>query len=162
MFISGAPLSRLNCLIAPTRTFRPAMKHGAMWRLISHLSLNHLSLHGEQGLDALREILKLYDFADSAATRARIQGLVDLRSRRVVGRSSAGPTGGFCKGVELTLQFDEAAYTDHGLFLFASVLEAFFGLYCSVNSFTKTIATTKQREGELRRWPPRAGEKALV
>lgn len=162
MSIGGAPLSRLVCLTAPTRTFRPALKHGAMWRLVSHLSLNHLSLQGEKGLDAFREILNLYDFADSAATRARIQGLVGMSSRRVVGRSSSGPTGGFCKGVEMTLQFDETAYTDHGLFLFASVLEAFLGMYCSVNSFTKTIATTKQREGELRRWPPRAGEKALV
>lgn len=159
----GAPLSRIACLTPPTRTFRPAMKHGATWRLISHLSLNHLSLQpGGGGLDALKEILKLYDFADSAATRARIEGLIGLDSRRIVGRADGAVAGGFCRGVEVTLQFDESHYSDHGLYLFASVLEAFLGLYCSVNSFTKLIATTKQREGALRRWPPRAGEKVLL
>jgi type VI secretion system protein ImpG len=42
------------------------------------------------------------------------------------------------------------------------VLERFLALYCSVNSFTKFVATVKGREGELRRWPPRAGEKVLA
>ena len=39
----------------------------------------------------------------------------------------------------------------------AAVLERFLALYCSVNSFSRFIATTKGREGELRRWAPRLG-----
>src|SRR5207253_6402429 len=38
-----ALVSRVVCLTPPTRTFRPALRQGALWRLISHLSLNHLS-----------------------------------------------------------------------------------------------------------------------
>ena len=53
----------------PTRTLRPDLGHGLLWRLISHLSLNHLSLVENGNADALREILRLYDFADSAETR---------------------------------------------------------------------------------------------
>ena len=49
-----------------------------------------------------------------------------------------------------------------GVFLFASVLERFLGLYTSLNSFTKSVVTTKQREEPLRRWPPRAGEQVLL
>jgi type VI secretion system protein ImpG len=64
--------------------------------------------------------------------------------------------------VEVTVRFDEEKFSGSGLFLFASVLERFLGLYCSVNSFTKLIATVKGREGELRRWPPRMGEKVLA
>lgn len=159
----GAPLSRVACLTPPTRTLRPSLKHGAMWRLVSHLSLNHLSLEGDAaGVDALREILKLYNFNDSAETQARIDGLLELTSRRVVGRAGGAVAGGFCRGIEVTLQFDEAAYSDHGLYLFASVLEVFLGLYCSINSFTRLVATTRQREGVLRRWPARAGEKVLL
>jgi type VI secretion system protein ImpG len=159
----GAPLSRVACLTRPTGTLRPALKHGSLWRLISHLSLNHLSLaDSEEGADALREILKLYDFADSAETRAMIDGVLSVRARRVVGRSAGEPRGGFCRGLEVTLHFDEGRFAGSGVYLFACVLERFLGLYCSVNSFSKLIATTNKREGELRRWPPRAGETVLL
>jgi type VI secretion system protein ImpG len=159
----GAPLSRIACLTRPTPTLRPALKHGALWRLISHLSLNHLSLaDSQEGADALREILKLYDFADSAETRAMIDGLLSVRTRRVVGRAAGEPRGGFCRGLEVTVLFDEDRFAGSGVYLFACVLERFLGLYCSINSFSKMIATTNKREGELRRWPPRAGEIVLL
>ena len=141
---------------------RPALRRGALWRLISHLSLNHLSLADyEDGADALREILKLYDFADSAQTRSIIDGILSVRSRRVVGRTGDGG-GGFCRGIELALHFDEERFTGNGVFLFAAVLERFLGLYCSINSFSRLVATTNQREGEMRRWSPRAGETVLL
>ncbi|MGO9601376.1 MAG: type VI secretion system baseplate subunit TssF [Isosphaeraceae bacterium] len=158
----SGPISRIRCLTPPTPTFRPDLGHGLLWRLISHLSLNHLSLVEKGGEDALREILKLYDFVDSAETQAQISGILSVKSRRVVGAvRSEGPLT-FCRGVEVTLQFDEDRYTGSSLFLFASVLEHFLGLYCTLNSFTKLVATVKGREGELRRWPPRMGENVLV
>lgn len=160
----GGPLSRIECASGrPTPTLRPALKHGAMWRLISHLSLNHLSLADDQeGAHALREILKLYDFADSAETRAVIDGILAVRTRRVVGRAPGDGRAGFCRGVEIGVEFDEERFSGSGLFLFACVVERFLGLYCSVNSFSRMIATTNRREGELRRWPLRAGETVLL
>ena len=62
--------------------------------------------------------------------------------------------------VELT--FDASQYTGTGVFLFASVLEAFLGLYCSLNSFNQLVARIQQREGVLKQWPPRAGETQLL
>ena len=160
---TAAPVSKILCVTAPTPTRRPALRHGTVWRLISHLSLNHLSLvECEDGADALREILKLYDYVDSAESQAAIDGLVGVASRRVTGRVGGPVSAGFCRGVEVTLTFDEDRFTGGGLFLFASVLERFLGLYTSINSFTKTIATTNKREGPLRRWPPRAGERVLL
>jgi len=160
---SGGPIAQIQCLTQPTATLRPALRHGTVWRLISHLSLNHLSLaENVEGADALREILKLYDVADSAETRALIQGVVGVSCRRVVGRAGGPVSAGFCRGLEVTLKFDEEKYTGGGVFLFASVLERFLGLYVSVNSFTKTVATTTKREEPLRRWPPRAGEQVLL
>jgi type VI secretion system protein ImpG len=159
----GAVVGRITCLTPPTRTLRPALKHGALWRLISHLSLNHLSLvENSDQADALREILKLYDFRDSPETRTMIDGVVAVQSRRITGRPRGQGTEAFCRGVEVTVRFDEEKFTGSGLFLLASVLERFLGLYCTMNSFTKLIATVKGREGELRRWPPRMGEQVLV
>lgn len=161
--VQGAPLDRIECLTRPTPTFRPALKRGTLWRLISHLSLNHLSLTDDDaGTHALREILKLYDFADSAETRGMIEGIASVRSRRVVGRTRGELRGGFCRGIEVTVHFDEDRFTGSGVFLFACLLERFLALYCSINSFSRLIATTTKREGELRRWSPRAGETVLL
>lgn len=159
----GAPVARVECLTRPTETLRPALKQGGLWRLVSHLTLNHLSLADyEEGADALREILKLYDFTDSAETRGTMDGVLSVRSRRVVGRARRDPHGGFCRGLEVRLHLDEDRFTGASPFLFAAVVERFLGLYCTINSFSKLIATTNKREGELCRWPPRAGEAVLL
>lgn len=157
----AAPLSRIRCLTKPGETIRPPLGRGAQWRLLSHLALNYLSIC-EGGREALQEILTLYDFSDSAVVRQKIAGITQVTSRRVVGRPSTMPWNGFCRGMEVTIEFDETKYVGSGVFLFASVLEQFLGLYASLNSFTQLIATTQQREAPLKRWPPRAGEQILL
>jgi type VI secretion system protein ImpG len=157
----AAPLLRIRCLTKPGDTIRPPLGRGAQWRLLSHLALNYLSIC-EGGREALQEILTLYDFSDSAVVRQKIAGITKVTSRRVVGRPSTMPWNGFCRGMEVTIEFDETKYVGSGVFLFASVLEQFLGLYASLNSFTQLIATTQQREAPLKRWPPRAGEQILL
>lgn len=165
--LEGRPeITKVTCLTKPTPTLRPPIGSGSRWRLVSHLTLNYLSLSdgngdgsGEsQSLDSLREILKLYEFADTAVTRQRIEGLVGLRSKKVLRRVRQGGATGFARGIEVELEFDEEKYTGGGVFLFASVLERFLGLYTSLNSFTQTVARVRQRGGVLKKWPPRAGE----
>lgn len=175
--VAPAPLSAVRCLRQPTAPLRPPLGQGTRWRLISHLSLNHLSLaDGAEGLEALRELLRLYDFTDpeldqaaAAGARGLVEGLIGLGSRRVVdwnsgGEGDDGEQGGFCRGTEVTLTLDEAKYVGTGPLLFASVLERFLGLYTTINSFTRLVARvrTPQGESELRRWPPRAGEHPMV
>jgi type VI secretion system protein ImpG len=157
----AAPLSRIRCLRKPTETLRAPLRRGTQWRIISHLSLNYLSLC-EGGREALQEILKLYDCADSSATRQQIAGLTQLSSRQVVGRPASMPWNGFCRGLEVTLQFDEEKYIGSGVYLFASVLEKFLGLYTTLNSFTQLIAKSQQREHPIKKWPSRAGEQILL
>jgi type VI secretion system protein ImpG len=155
----GGLVTRLTCLTPPTPTLRTHLREEGLWRLVSHLTLNHLSLTGgEGGAEALREILGLYDFADSAATRNMIDGVVSLTGRRVLGRSG----GAVCRGVEVGVTFDEDRYTGNGLYLFASVLDRFFTLYTSVNTFTRTVAAVARREGVYRRFPARAGEQIVL
>jgi type VI secretion system protein ImpG len=166
----AAPLSGIRCLWGPTLPLRPPLRRGAYWRLISHLSLNHLSLSGPaEGREALCEILRLYDFSDpeagprqAAVIRHVIEGITAVSSRRVVGRTGGPTASGFCRGVEVTVEFDEQKFAGPGVYLFACVLERFLGLYASINSFTQLVARTRQREGPLKRWPPRAGERPLL
>ncbi|HEY1861004.1 MAG TPA: type VI secretion system baseplate subunit TssF, partial [Gemmataceae bacterium] len=104
---AAAPLARIRCLRTPTLPLRPPLRRGAYWRLISHLSLNHLSLTDPlEGKQALQEILRLYDFSDpeagqqrAAVTRQVIEGILAVSSRRVVGRTGAPISSGFSRGV---------------------------------------------------------------
>jgi len=99
--------------------------------------------------------------ADSSATRQQINGIAGVASRRVL-RPIGSSHAGFVRGVEVSVDFDEQQFIGSGVFLFASVLDRFFGLYASVNSFTQMVATSRQREGILKRWPARAGEQIVL
>jgi type VI secretion system protein ImpG len=162
--------ARPRCLHSATQTLRPPLRRGAHWRLVSHLNLNHLSLtDAEEGRAALQEILALYDFSDpgaeqhlSAVTRNLIEGILEVSSRRVVGRVGSPTASGFARGVEVTVKFDEPKYAGTGVYLFACVLERFLGLYVTINSFSQLVGRTKQSEGIFKRWRPRAGEIQLL
>jgi type VI secretion system protein ImpG len=111
---------------------------------------------------ALQEVLYLYDFLDSLATRKQIMGIEKVTSNRVVRQTGSRIGAGLVRGLETTIEFDEEQYVGSGVFLFASVLERFLGLYASVNSFNQLVAKSKQREGFLKRWAPRTGEQILL
>jgi len=154
----------IRCLRKPTASLRAPLRRGAQWRLISHLSLNFLSLvegEGAGGPEALREILKLYDFANSSASRQQIAGLTRVSARRVLRRIGSASSG-FVRGIEVSVELDEAQFIGSGVFVFASVLERFLALYSSVNSFSQLVASTQQREDLLKRWAPRAGEQIVL
>ena len=157
----GASDIRVRALRKPTPSLRPAERRGAMWRLVSHLSLNHLSLV-EGGRDALLEILNLYNFADSAAFRQELAGILDVRSRPSVARVGEPPRSAFCRGMDVELMFDEERFVGSGMYLLARVLDHFFGLYCAANSFTRLTIRSKQREGIVAKWPPRMGTAILA
>jgi type VI secretion system protein ImpG len=163
--------ARVRCLRAPTPTLRPPGRRGAYWRLLSHLNLNHLSLADRaEGAQALREYLALYDFSDpeaqpqlAAVSRQAVEGVLAVGSRRVVEfMPEVAAGGGYARGVEVALELDEEKYVGVGGYLFASVLERFFALYTSVNSFTKLVYRTRQSGTDVKRWPPRAGEQELI
>lgn len=163
-FVDDAPpLNTIKCMTQPTATVRPPLRDHARWRLISHLNTNHLSLTGSSNsLDALKEILRLYDFKDSSTTRAIVQSLSNLTTSAVSSPITINQKTAICRGTEIQLEIDEALLSGNSPYLFASVLEHFFSLYCSINSFTRVIATLKGKEGILKKCPPRVGEKALL
>ena len=159
----AAPVGRIQALMKPTPPAYPPLQGTTSWALISNLSLNYLSLSGgKESLEPLREILRLYSFSDRPSTFQQVNGIIDMECRRVVRRVGKDAWRGFCQGTEVTLTFDENAYVGSGAFLLASVLERFFALYASVNSFSQLVIKSSQREGEWRRWAPASGEQAVL
>jgi type VI secretion system protein ImpG len=160
---SEASVGRVRLLTEPSKPLRPPLGRATQWRLISQLGLNHLSLiENGQGPEALRQVLALYDFADTPVTRAMIEGIIEVSSRRVAGRTGNRLGNTLSLGMEVRVRFDEDAFAGAGAFLMACVLERFLGAYVTINSFTQMVATSKQREGDWKRWQPRCGDRTLL
>lgn len=156
----AAPIQRVRFLVKPTETVRVSARRAIHWRLISNLSLNYLSLC--EGPEPLHEMLMVYDFAESPAVRQQIMGITKVISRPIVRRVPWGPGTGFCRGVEVTIEFDEDKFVGAGVYLFAAVLERFLSLYVSLNSFVQVIAVSHQRKDVVKRWSPRSGSQILL
>ncbi|MDR3701692.1 MAG: type VI secretion system baseplate subunit TssF, partial [Candidatus Sulfopaludibacter sp.] len=157
----STPIKRIVTLTKPSLPLRPPTSKMALWHLVSHLSLNHLSLV-DSGRDALQQILRLYDFTDSPFAQKMIEGITDLKSRRHFAPiiSDNGVT--FAAGTRVEIELDEEQFVGGGVYLFASVIEQFLALYATLNSFTQVTARSRQRKEVIREWPPRAGQKILV
>lgn len=156
----AAPIRQVRFLVKPTETVRVSARRAMQWRLISNLSLNYLSLC--EGPEPLHEMLLLYDFAESPAVRQQIMGITKVSSRPIVRRAPSGPGTGFCRGVEVTIEFDEEKFVGAGVYVFASVLERFLSLYVSLNSFVQVVAVSRQRKDVVKRWSPRSGAQILL
>jgi type VI secretion system protein ImpG len=161
---SGAPVESIRCVAGPSEP-RPSPAWGnSAWRLVSHLTQNHLSLgNGSDGLGAapLRETLHLYAELGAASARREIDGVRAVDSASVVRRLPYEGPASFARGLEITVDCDETAFEGSSLFLFGSVLDRFFQRYVSINSFTETVLRSPQR-GEVMRWPARLGRRSSV
>lgn len=159
---SGAPVRSIRCLAGPTEP-KPSFSETAgdhSWRLISHLSLNYLSLvdGNGKGAAALREMLSLYQVAYEGESALQVEGLVSVDAKPLVRRlSTRGPLT-FGRGLEVTVTCDESRFEGSGVFLLGAVLSDFFSKYVSINSFTQTVLRTLER-GEVMRWPINIGRR---
>lgn len=154
----GAGL-RIQCVSAPTPTLQPQLAEASRWQFVTQLALQ--SFCGDDGLQVLKETLRLYDFQRNPETRAIVDGLVELRSAHATARLHRGGQRAFCQGTRLTLTLDERLYSGSGLYLFAAVLDEVFARYCTVNTFVQLSVHVRQRPQEIIEWKPRSGSEAL-
>jgi type VI secretion system protein ImpG len=161
---SGAPVTSVRCVAGPTSPSESHAWGGTAWRLISHLSLNYLSISNAgqgDGAALLRELLQLYSHLADASQSRQIDGVRGISTTPVVRPlPQAGPAS-FVRGLELVLDCDETAFEGTSVFLLGTVLEQFFSKYVSINSFTETVLHSTQR-GQIMRWPARIGRRPSV
>jgi type VI secretion system protein ImpG len=153
----------VQLLTPPTQTLRPLSPDEYFWRLISHLSLNHLSLaDNKNGAEALREILDLYNPSKGEETKRAIQAIESVTYSRSVGRLKSDVGTGFCRGVDIEIRVDEERLVGMGPYLFATVLDHFFSLFATINSFTKLTIFTLAGGEPLYAGKPRTGDRYLL
>ena len=164
----NAPLLATRALTTPTEPI-PSMAEGELsWRIISHLTLNYLSLlntNPSEGPAALREMLRLYaehpnNQQTNASVKKLINGLSSAASKPIIRRAlTPGPIA-FARGLEITVEVRESEFNGNSAFLFGSVLERFFAKYVSINSFTETVLTSER--GEIKRWVAHPGARDVL
>lgn len=162
--VAGAPVQSIRCVAGPTSPKPPLARGNMTWQLISHLSLNYLSMvdsDPQQGAAALREMLGLYGDRSEAHVRKQIEGIRSISANPITRRLPLPGPITFGRGLEITLICDESAFEGAGAFILGAVLEQFFARYVSINSFTETVIRTTER-GEIMRWPARIGRQPML
>lgn len=156
---SGAPVQSVRCVAGPTVPAPSFAEGETAWRLVSHLSLNYLSLldqDKEQGAIALRDLLRLYCRVDDEAAHKQIEGLRSVTADSIVRRLPLPGPITYGRGLQVCVTLDESAFEGAGVFVLGSVLEQFFAKYVSLNSFTETVIKSTAR-GVIMQWPARVG-----
>jgi type VI secretion system protein ImpG len=148
-------------ITVPRPSIAPPLHGDLHWRLISHMSLNYLSLISVEGL---RGILELYNFQvirDQRAARANVLRMEGIQSVAAEPRDFM-VRGAPVRGNHVTIEMLEDHFASEGdLYLFGGILDEFIGLYATLNSFTQLTIKGMQR-GEVYTWPCRTGRQPLL
>ncbi|MEX2219533.1 MAG: type VI secretion system baseplate subunit TssF [Phycisphaerales bacterium] len=156
---TAAPVQAVRVVAGPTPPRASFAEGEIAWRLISHMSLNYLSLADSderQGAAALRDLLKLYIEPGDPQSQKQVEGVRSVSSRPISRQVPGGGPIAFARGLEVELTLDEPSFEGTGIFVLGAVLSQFFSRYVSINSFTETVVKAAQR-GEVMRWPARPG-----
>lgn len=146
---------------APTSSQPPPLEGDRLWHLLSHMTVNMLTL-GDA--DSLKDMLRLYlfpevrDKAREIANLKRINGILDLQleqKERLIGRS-------IMRGQRIIIETRADHFAGPGdLYLFGCILDHFFASSSAINHYTALVMHDQQR-GETIEWPARLGEKPLL
>jgi len=168
------PIERIRCLSRPTAQIDPPLAGENLWRLVSHLRLNGLSLDADPpaaragepaatALAALQEILFLYSGGgEPSGNRLQVEGLVRLATRPIVRRLGDRRWRGFVRGTEIVAGVDRDNFVGGSALLLGAVLDRFFALYAGVNTFTEFVVRRSDHDEEWKRWPARVGDRAVL
>lgn len=153
---------RITALTRPTRSVPQPLKQASRWRLISHLSLNHMLISGDNGVQVLKETLALYNIIDNPAIQQLINLIKHAAVTPVTARLMSNDPQSMARGVEICMTFHSAACDEPEYFLFCRFIEHFLSLYAPVNSFSRVVTCIEFNEESRREWPVRSGRLAWI
>jgi len=159
---SSPPCDLITCITRPTKSLRSQLKNKSRWKLLSHLNLNYLSINGmNNSAESLKEILRLYNFPGTSSNNALVSSINDIETKAITAPLKIDGRPTLCKGLEVTLTIDDSKLSGNNRFLFASILEKYFTLYCSLNSFVRVLIKLSNKEGYLKKCKPQTGKNRL-
>lgn len=159
-----APVSSVQSLRGPTPVVQRLVRGDVGWALINQLSMNYLSIAGEDPIKAgaaLRSMLMLHGPEGDPVWRKLVESIRAVRARQVSRRLPGGGRMAFGAGVQIDLELDDMGLQGNSPFLLGSVLEQVLARQASLNSFTETRLSTTTR-GHIMQWPARVGQAAIL
>ena len=153
-FERPGPVAAARLRNAPSAQSQPRLDGQSRWRLVSQLTLNHLSLvEGPRALEACGN-------PRPAPARRRQRppadrGLRQLDCQRVVAHVGEDAWRGWRNGLEIRLRLDPQHFVGASGVLFSAVLAQFFSLYATANRFVRTVLV--EADKEVKTWQPQAG-----
>jgi type VI secretion system protein ImpG len=139
-------------ITSPTAPIYPVLGEGLQWQLISNMSLSYSTLTNP---DMLRKVIAAYDFkalTDRTAERRlnlKLEGIKEIKVESGDRLIKGHPI----RGRSITMLLKESNFTSDGdMYLFASVINEFFSLYASINSYHQLTVIGEER-GEHYQWP---------
>jgi type VI secretion system protein ImpG len=161
---AAGPAGTIDTLRGPTRPVQRIARGDVGWSLVSLLTLNHLSIAGEdpkRAAASLRSLLALHGPEQDVAWAKQVESVQWVEAKSVVRRLPfPGPLTFGC-GVEVTALVDELGFQGSSAFLLGQVLAQLLARQASANSFCETVLRSSTR-GEIFRSKPRVGERAVL
>lgn len=158
---STSELMTFSNIIQPSEHLNVPAGSSMLWRLLSHLSLNYLSL---ADTDNLKALLGLYIFSSNSgnttevANRKRIEGVSQISVEacdRLVG-------GVPMRGQAINVRLNPSNFAGSGdMYLFGVLLDRLFSSFASINCFTEFSMTDESSE-ETFSWKTRIGDRPLI
>lgn len=153
LHIEEGPHALVTCLTRPTPQLTPPLQGASLWRLVSHLSMSHLSLpQTGSATEALREQLRVYAFTSADSIEPQLAAIDSVEVKPVALRADDGAWRGFCRVQRVTVTIDEDRFAGASPILFGHVLSSYLGSHASVNTFTQLVLASRQR-GVVKIWP---------
>lgn len=144
----------------PTKMAHPPLDRNLLWNLLSHLSVNLLSV---TDADSLQTLLRLYVFSsmqEQGVIQANLKRIQSIRSVSCIPGNRV-IRGGVIRGFEIEIKINSANFASKGdFFLFAGILDRFFAEYAAINCYTR-LAVIDDLSGEKTLWPIRIGTKQI-
>ncbi|WP_044415533.1 type VI secretion system baseplate subunit TssF [Halarcobacter anaerophilus] len=144
----------------PTVSYPPPIDGDFLWKIISNMSLNYLSLND---IKTLRTILETYDFFGAYDVKQREKTSMMLKGIESISYETCEmiDKGLPIRGMHIKLELDPHKFSCIGeAYLFASLLNEFFSLYSNINSFHRLSVDILNEE--LFIWKPKMGSQELI
>ncbi|SFS09697.1 type VI secretion system baseplate subunit TssF [Sphingomonas jatrophae] len=160
---AGSLAASAQLISAPTPTLRPRRGAGALWRLVSHLSLGQMSVaKPTRALALIKELLVLHEYQPTTATRILRERLKALTTTTANARAPAGGHIAFITGIDATAEFDDRRLSGSGAFLLGALLDRLFASMAAINAFTRLRLTLSGEREVWQQWPARTGTRTLA
>lgn len=148
-------------ILQPTHSIEPPSDSINLWRFISYLSMNFLSL---AELNNLKTILRIFLPAEDLdkprliANQKRVDGISSIKispyDKIYKGRVMRG------QNVEVEVNVDNFAGIGD-VYLFGTVMNSFFSSYASINTFTQ-FTLKEIKSGAIFKWAAKIGNRVLL